>query len=74
MTTKKKADTKNIFQSKTFWGVILMLIGVYGGQWFGFDLTDATQSVISEQLVTIAGAVLTVYGRIKADTKVSGVL
>jgi hypothetical protein len=74
MTTKKKSDTKNIFQSKTFWGVIVMLIGVYGGQWFGFNLTEATQSVISEELVTIAGAFLTIYGRVKADTKVSGVL
>jgi len=63
---------KGLLQSKTFWGMLLMLFGYGAKNWFDLDLSDATKSVITEQLVIIGGAILTIIGRVQADKPVDG--
>ena len=65
-----ETETKWIATSKTFWGVIITVLGVvatqFGWTWFGAisgDLTNAFNTI-----VTLVGSVLSIYGRIKADT------
>ena len=54
-------DTKSLFLSKTFWGSMLA-IGATVAQ--GFGITDA--SGYSNDILTIIGAVLAIFGRVKA--------
>jgi len=73
-TTKKDTnDAKGLLQSKTVWGVILMVFAFFAPK-LGLDLNAETQSVISDQLVTIVGAVLAIIGRVNASKDVNGVI
>lgn len=66
-------ESKGLLSSKSFWGVVLMVLAIFSERWFGFDLGEATQSFLSEQLVVIAGAALAIYGRVRAEKKIEGV-
>lgn len=58
-------DNKAIWLSKTFWGSILA-IGATAAQAFG--ITDA--SGYANDVLTIIGGLLAIFGRVKATTKI----
>ena len=58
--------TKGLFSSKTFWGVVVLLLATQGKQWFDLDLDQMARSDIATQLAAIGGAVLAIWGRLKA--------
>jgi len=60
-------ETKNLLQSKTVWGAVLAFVGVVMNA-MGFE-TEALQGLDGD-LVTIVGAALAIYGRIKAVKKI----
>ena len=60
-------ETKNVLQSKTVWGAIISVVGVVMGL-VGFD-TGALNG-LEETIVVLVGAVLSVYGRVKAVKKI----
>ncbi len=60
---------KSFLKSRTVWGVVVAALGV------AFGWSEATQSLIAGNVVdiidkslTVAGLVLAVYGRVKAET------
>lgn len=65
----KKKNDKRLFESKTLWGVVVMLTAAF----LGAELTEATRAAITQDLVTAAGAALAIYGRLKADRRISGI-
>lgn len=62
------ANTKNLLQSKTFWGVLVMLAGTVMGQ-FHLDATALTG--MDDVIVQLIGAFLAIYGRVKAVKKIA---
>jgi len=60
-------EVKNIFTSKTIWGVIITLVGSVMEK-FGFETT--VLNGLEGEIVTVVGAALAVYGRIKAVKKI----
>jgi hypothetical protein len=66
-------STKWIGLSKTFWGVVMMAMGgiapVAGWDWFGMVAPEATN--IFNTSLEVAGAIVALYGRIKASTGVT---
>lgn len=62
-------DSKSIFQSKTFWGAVLSLVGKIAAVHFGFgvtpELVDAGATALSLGASAV-GDVIAVYGRVKA--------
>ena len=66
-------DTKGLFASKTFWGMIVMFVAFALNKWFGINLSEETHGIVTDELVNIAGAALIIYGRIKAERKISGI-
>lgn len=60
-------DTKNFITSKTIWGAMIALIATML-QIMGFDATGMNGT--AEEIVTIAGAAMAIYGRIKAVKKI----
>ncbi len=60
-------DTKNFLTSKTIWGAMIALIATML-QMMGFDVTGMDGT--AEEIVTIAGAAMAIYGRIKAVKKI----
>lgn len=66
-------DSKTIFASKTFWGIIIGLFGTLLGR-FGYTIVSPDQIVLANDLAVIAGAVgsiLAIYGRAKASKAVT---
>jgi len=66
-------NTKPWYKSKTMWGgIVAVLAGIAGV--FGYNLGAEEQQVVVNSLVGIGGSVgglLALYGRIKADGKVT---
>lgn len=60
-------ETKTLLQSKTFWGVVIMLAGTVMTQ-FHLDATSLTG--MDDVIVQLIGAFVTVYGRVKAVKKI----
>lgn len=58
--------TKSLFTSKTFWGAIISIAAV-GLKFFGIELSDGG---FAEDIVALIGALLAVYGRVKAVKKI----
>ncbi len=61
-------DTKRWYQSKTVWGAIVTLLALVAGS-FGFKIGVSEQAALIElgpQLVAIAGAVVALFGRLRA--------
>ena len=65
-------ETKNILQSKAFWGgLVAVLSGVAGMIGYVIDLD--TQEAITGLIMAIVGSVgglLAIYGRVKATKKI----
>ena len=63
-------DVKSLFASRTLWGVVISIIPTVLGL-FHYHITDAAafasgaQDVV-DTVITLSGAVLAAYGRIKA--------
>ncbi|MBU1002776.1 MAG: hypothetical protein KKE73_09660 [Proteobacteria bacterium] len=60
-------DTKNILQSKTIQGVIVMLLAS-ALPLLGWDTSDGDITQIAQAIGVLGGAVLTIIGRVKAKT------
>lgn len=57
---------KGLLQSKTAYGVAVMLLPTVG-RWFGFEFDDASAQEIVNQVVVLVGGLLALYGRVKAS-------
>lgn len=64
-------DTKGLLTSKTVWGTIIM-IAATALSFFHIDIGD--QSGWVEPIMSLVGAGVAIYGRIKAVKKISGVV
>gem|GEM_PF-1485684 len=66
-------ETKALWQSKTFWGVIISGLAGLLGIW-GKGISPADQQTLVEVALTVAGvigSILAIVGRITAKTKIS---
>ena len=61
------SNTKNPILSKTIWGVIIQLIAL-GSIQLGYDIGN--QGMWVNGIVGLIGAVLAIFGRIKAVKKI----
>lgn len=57
---------KGLIHSKTAYGVLLMALPMVFG-WFGAEISDEDAQAVVEQLVIAGGAMLAIYGRVKAS-------
>lgn len=69
-------ESKSIFTSKTFWGVIISLLGKGAGLVFGIDIDPETEAKIIDLTMTLiafgtsfVGDALAIYGRLTASKK-----
>lgn len=69
-TPQPDPTTKGLFESKTFWGLVVMILASASQRWFGIDLDEETQVGIATDLGIIAGAVLAIWGRLKASKQI----
>ena len=60
-------EFKKIWESKVFWGTVVMLATPVAKK-LGFDLGDINAWV--PDVTTFSGAVLAIYGRVKAVKKI----
>lgn len=68
------AETKSLLQSKTTWGVLLMILSPLLTKWAGIDLSAETQGAITEDVLLTVGGLLAIWGRISASTKIDGLM
>ena len=69
------SEFKGLLTSRTVWGVILMILGTFF-KWNSEDvrfLTEAAVNVASLGL-ELTGAVLAIYGRMKAEKSIKGIV
>ena len=68
-------QSKNWYESKTIWGVIISLIGWAASEYFKIPVnvttTDPSAAQTVSQFIQLAGLVIAVFGRIKAETKIN---
>ena len=57
--------SKGIFQSKTFYGIVLVLVG-WVSQALGLDFGEEIRVEIVENILVITGAIFAIYGRVVA--------
>lgn len=67
-------EVKGLLESKTFWGIVVMLFGVVINKWAHIDIDELTQSAITNDLLTMAGAGLAIWGRLTVTKKIAGVM
>jgi LytS/YehU family sensor histidine kinase len=60
-------ESKSIFASKTFWGAIVAVIAGVAAL-FKIDLGD--QEALATVIASLVGAIIAIYGRIKAVKKI----
>ena len=58
-------EAKSLLLSKTFWGIVLTVVGFFAKDYANALDPDSIVSMFDAVLVAV-GAVLAVYGRIKA--------
>lgn len=67
-------QSKNWYESKTIWGVIISLIGWVASEYFKVPVnvttTDAAAGETVAQIIQLAGLVIAVIGRIKSTTTI----
>ncbi len=63
-------ETKGLLMSKTVWGAIIA-IGATIAKMTGFDIGD-TEGLVND-IVVLVGAVIAMYGRVKAVKKIEGI-
>lgn len=61
-------DYKNILESKTVWGAFLAVAATLA-QLAGYDLGDTNG--LANELVTVAGGLLAIYGRVVAFKRIA---
>lgn len=66
-------DAKGLLTSKTFWGVILMVVSLFAKPIAEAVNADAL-SAMFEAVFAAVGAVLAVWGRIKAAKSIRGIV
>ena len=59
-------ETKVWYLSKTIWGVIISFLALIAKTFFNVYIPD-----FSAEIVEILGLILALYGRIKAEVKIS---
>lgn len=59
-------ETKGWYLSKTIWGVIISFLALIAKTFFNVYIPD-----FSAEIVEILGLVIALYGRIKAEVKIS---
>jgi len=67
-------ETKNIFQSKTIIGSIVALTAVIVSSFFGYNISIDDKTELTDIIVGTAGsfgALIAIYGRIKASKKIA---
>jgi hypothetical protein len=68
-------NSKNWYESKTIWGVIISLIGWAASEYFkipvNVTVTDPSAAQTVSQFIQLVGLVIAVFGRIKAETKIN---
>lgn len=69
----RKTETKGLLQSKTTWGVVVMILAFGAQRWFNINISEATLNILNEEVAVVAGAILTIVGRIKASKPIDGV-
>jgi hypothetical protein len=67
-------QSKNWYESKTIWGVIIACIGWAASQYFGVPVgVESTDPIVAETLSNIAqivGLALAVFGRVTATQRI----
>ncbi len=66
-------DTKNIFTSKTFYGVLISVIGKLVSTYTGYNIDEETEAQITSLValgISFAGDAMAIYGRIKATKRI----
>lgn len=63
-------DTKKWYQSTTVWSAVLTFVAASVGTYFKWEFPTDFASALSADIVTMIGAALTGYGRIKAVKKI----
>ena len=58
-------QVKSLLSSKTFWGVIILLLGKF------IHFEDADVTAITEHATTVVGSVLAIYGRVTANKPIT---
>lgn len=64
-------ETKSILLSKTVWGVIIGVLGILLPKFGLMPLDDAAADMLAGEIVSAIGALLAIYGRIKAVKKIT---
>jgi TM2 domain-containing membrane protein YozV len=68
-------QSKNWYESKTIWGVIISLIGWVASEYFKIPVnvttTDAAAGETVAQIIQLAGLVIAVIGRVKSTTTIN---
>ncbi|MBF0415610.1 MAG: hypothetical protein HQL79_07560 [Magnetococcales bacterium] len=59
-------EEKSLHQSRTFWGVVIVLLSALAPS-LGLEVDQGSLTSIANQIVAVVGAFLAVYGRIKAE-------
>lgn len=66
-------ETKNIFQSKTIIGSLIALLAIVLSNFWGYEIGVEDKSQLTEIIVGLsgsAGALLAIYGRVKASKQI----
>lgn len=65
-------DQKPFYASRTFWGLVIILIGSHSPKLAGLIQTDLDGVIeIAGQVAALAGVVLAFIGRLKANTNLT---
>lgn len=67
-------QSKNWYESKTIWGVIISLIGYIASEYFKVPVdvttTDPVAGETVAQIIQLSGLVIAVIGRVKSTTTI----
>lgn len=77
MVVPAKSADKNILQSKTIWGVLILLAAFGASKFLGIEISEGEQTDLVEKILPVIetggallGTILAVYGRVVATAKV----
>lgn len=63
---------KDLIVSKVFWGALLAFLGPIVLRYLNFDLLKDSEA-LSQAIITFIGAILAIYGRTVASTRVKSI-
>ncbi len=69
--SRKDKKMKNFLTSKTIWGLLIMAVPWIAKNILGIDVTETEAESAVESIVKVAGFALAVYGRFRADKKLT---